>query len=131
MLTKIILVGLGGAIGAVCRYLMSVFILSYLSHNSLAFGFVATLCVNIIACFLIGQCAYYIKDSQSLWYIFLAVGILGGFSTFSSFGLETFRLLENHLFVQAFSYIFLSNILGILFVFLGYNIQRFLRSFII
>ena len=95
MVTKLLLVAGGGAIGSVLRYLVS-----GVSSN-MAFGAVfplGTLIVNVTGCFLIGFLAYLIGDRglfAAETRAFLMVGILGGFTTFSSFGYETLNLLRD------------------------------------
>ena len=58
------------------------------------------------------------------WRLFLATGICGGFTTFSAFSIETFALLRGGQSLQAFAYIGLSIILGLLATFTGINIQK-------
>jgi len=90
---NILTVFVGGGIGAVLRYVFSLAItkMFYVS-------FLGTLCVNIVGCFFIGFISGFFLQKygvvNSTLKIFLTVGILGGFTTFSSFGLETFELLK-------------------------------------
>lgn len=59
--------------------------------------------------------------------LFLLIGILGGYTTFSSFGLETMLMIENRAFLHAFWYIAGSNILGIVAVIGGYRMMELIR----
>jgi fluoride exporter len=89
---KIILaIGTGSFIGGVLRYLLSQFVQTkFLS--TFPFG---TLTVNIIGCFLIGL-VFGLTDRGNLtqeWRLFLATGLLGGFTTFSAFSIESLSLV--------------------------------------
>lgn len=55
--------------------------------------------------------------------MFLTIGVLGGFSTFSSFSLELLKLLQSHYILTAMLYMLLSNACGILYVYLGYVLK--------
>ncbi|MEI7981761.1 MAG: fluoride efflux transporter CrcB, partial [Bacteroidota bacterium] len=87
----IIAIGAGSFIGGISRYLLSQFIQAkFLSTFPLG-----TLSVNIIGCFLIGLVFGY-ADKGALtqeWRLFLATGLIGGFTTFSAFSNETVGLL--------------------------------------
>jgi CrcB protein len=90
---QLFLVGFLGAIGAVSRYLLSAWALR-LFGDSFPLG---TLAVNVVGCGLIGT-LFQLGDSLRLisseWRIALVAGFLGGLTTFSTFGLETVRLIE-------------------------------------
>ncbi|CAM2916594.1 fluoride efflux transporter FluC [Helicobacter burdigaliensis] len=117
---KILLVALGGALGATLRFLLSTFFLqNFLAKNgSFLMLFTPTMLINILGCFCIGFLFFYLKDEGHLK-LFLIVGILGGFTTFSSFGMEFLNLILHQKFTFAILYVFLTNILGLLAVFLG------------
>ncbi len=92
-MTKILLVATGGAIGAVSRYLLGRWIQS-LVDSEFPYG---TLLVNLLGCFLIGVIMTLVEDRQFFRVearLFLVTGILGGFTTFSSFGYETMEFLR-------------------------------------
>jgi len=108
---NILIVGAGGFIGAVLRYIVGMIPLNQKD------GFpIKTLCINIIGSFIIGLVtAYSVKHSecsQSLQ-LFLKVGICGGFTTFSSFALETSNLVDKGNMLWAIIYICSSVILGV------------------
>ncbi len=118
MIKNLLLVGLGGALGSMLRYAAAVMI------NTKYFPW-PTLTVNIIGSFFIGLIfALSIKDETFLnnWKLFLATGICGGFTTFSSFSLENMGLLQQGKYATALTYICLSIILGIIAAFAGYKI---------
>ena len=91
MIKNFILIGVGGALGSMLRYLFSLLI----QHKQLPW---ATLLVNIIGSFIIGiVVAESLKNEifANNWRLFLATGICGGFTTFSAFSLENLQLLQN------------------------------------
>ena len=120
----ILAIGVGSCIGGICRYLLSQLIQNkFLS--TFPFG---TLGVNIIACFLIGV-VFGLSDRGNLtmeWRLFLATGILGGFSTFSAFSNETVALLRDGQLWQAFIYISCSVVIGLLATFIGISLIKLL-----
>ncbi len=96
MFFSILLVALGGALGSVARYLCSLGLSRWLGET-FPWG---TLCVNVVGSFVIGF--YFILTApngrllvSSDWRIFVTVGICGGFTTFSSFSLQTLLLLRD------------------------------------
>lgn len=122
-----LLVALGGAIGAVSRYGLG----SYLIKSSSTFPW-ATWCINILGCFLAGvffAVSLQFPTLQNQARLLLMVGILGGFTTFSSFGLETFNLLREGQVMWAVGYAVSSVILGVIFLAIGYFIFSQLFQF--
>lgn len=115
---KIILaIGTGSFIGGILRYLLSQFIRSKF-FSTFPFG---TLGVNIIGCFLIGI-VFALADKGNLmqeWRLFLATGVISGFTTFSAFSIETVSLMREGQFGFAFAYMVLSVLLGVAATFLG------------
>ena len=110
-MTSYLIVGLGGFVGSVLRYLIG--LLPY-EHSS---GFpLKTFFINIVGAFLIGAVAA-LASRNSLsprLALFLKVGICGGFTTFSSFALESQQLVDKGSAVTAALYMGLSLLLGIL-----------------
>lgn len=87
-------VGCGGFIGAITRYLLSIFISRI---NPMNFP-VSTLIINLIGSFLIGILTQLLSNmypANKRLLLFLTTGILGGFTTFSTFSLETVNLYQN------------------------------------
>lgn len=120
-----VFVGLGGFIGSVSRYGLNILTTKFLGP---AFPF-ATAAVNIIGCFLIGllfAAAKKFSFSEAVT-LFLTTGVLGGFTTFSAFGFETFRLLQLSRFDLAVINISVNLFLGIAAVWIGHHLGiRFL-----
>ncbi|HYG16516.1 MAG TPA: fluoride efflux transporter CrcB [Bacteroidia bacterium] len=111
---------MGGAIGALSRY--GVCLLLPASDGT-RFPW-ATFAVNILGCLLIGIALGLVTKGTMtrLYWPLLVTGFLGGFTTFSSFGLETIQLFQNKQFALALYYLLGSNLAGLLLVFAGYRI---------
>ncbi len=117
-------VALGGAIGASARFLMASFI-----NGRLGLGFPwGTLLVNLVGCFGIGIAATLLLQRGDPAYVRLAPffipGILGGFTTFSAFTLETFQLMDRGRFDLALAYSLGSVGLGLAALVLGLWVAR-------
>ena len=115
-----IVVGAGGFMGAVCRYLIGMIPLK----EGCTFP-IKTFMINIAGSFLIGIVAALAMRTESLdsrIVLFLKVGICGGFTTFSSFALETTDLMKDGKMHLAAIYTVLSVTLGVLAVFAGQGI---------
>jgi CrcB protein len=120
MMDKIGWVMLGGALGAACRYAFSVGL-----SNPGAGGFPwATFVVNMLGCLLIGLVWRWliVDTTSSILLPLIVTGFLGGFTTFSTFGLESFILWRSGETGTLMVYIMLSNILGFAFVVTGNKI---------
>ena len=109
---NILAVGFGGALGAVCRYLLGQVI------PKLGSGFpLATFAVNLLGCFAIGLVvgiAGRNTDIDPRLILFLQTGICGGFTTFSTFSLESLTLIEEGRITIGILYIVLSVLLGLI-----------------
>ena len=107
---NVLAVGLGGAIGAVLRYLLGQAI------PRLAGGFpLGTFCVNIVGCFAIGVIVALAGRNSGIdprLVLFLQTGICGGFTTFSTFSLETVSLMDEGKIPFALLYLCASVMLG-------------------
>ena len=106
MLRNILVVGAGGFVGSVSRYLSQLFV-EKLFHTTFPLG---TFVVNILGSFIIGAVYALAEKGNYLnaeWRLFLAVGICGGFTTFSSFAYNNLTLLKDQL-----TGLFLLNVLG-------------------
>lgn len=113
---KLVLIALGGALGALSRFVLSSLIQS---NNSSDFPF-GTFSVNILGCLFIGIVwAGLSSQEQNLWTPFVMTGILGGFTTFSTFGLESIQLWQTGKVTTLVAYVLLSNIVGLLAVLFG------------
>lgn len=117
-------VALGGAIGAGLRFGISLW-LKPLSIDAFP---THTFIINIAGCLLIGVCAAWLLkvQHQEILQLFIISGVLGGFTTFSSFSLETMYLLKAEKYNIAMLYILLSTVLGIGASFLGFLIPKWL-----
>lgn len=115
---ELLLVGIGGFFGAACRFGIGSFLNLYLSSRLP----VGTLLVNLIGCFLIGYLSGAAEKSELLnpqLRLLLMTGVLGGFTTFSAFGLETVQLLRRSELSMALLYVSISVFGGVLAVWLG------------
>ncbi len=118
----ILAIGLGSFIGGITRYLISLSIHQRIL-SSFPFG---TLTVNILGCLLIGI-VFGLADRGNMsqeWRLFLATGILGGFTTFSAFSNETVGMLRDGQFIHASAYIAASVLLGLIATFIGIMIIK-------
>ena|SRR5437868_484133 len=118
MLKNFLLVGFGGAIGSMLRYGATTLV-------SVKYFPFATMAVNIIGSFVIGMVVgFSLKNEYFLtnWKLFLATGICGGFTTFSSFSAENLELLQSGRTLAAVTYIVISIITGIAAAFFGFKL---------
>ena len=121
--SSLVFVGIGGAIGSIIRYCFYLLEKNLFSNTNLP---LATLSVNLIGCFAIG-CFLSKLQSATLSPIliqFLLVGVLGGFTTFSTFSLENLRLIIEGKFALALGYMLTSCVLGLSLTYLGYILFR-------
>jgi CrcB protein len=119
----IFIVGLGGALGSISRFLLSRYIQGT-SLSSFPFG---TFTVNLIGCFLIGF-FYGLAEKGNFMSadvrMFLTVGFCGGFTTFSTFANENIAFLKDGNILYAALYIGLSVFLGLLLTYFGQLIPK-------
>lgn len=120
---RLIYIGLAGAVGTLLRYWLS---------ESIAKRFgetfpIGTLIVNLIGCFLAGLLFYLLLDRELVSPVVrtvVLIGLLGGFTTFSAFGLQTFTLMRDGAVGLALLNIGLSNVGGLMMVWVGYSVAR-------
>jgi CrcB protein len=119
----ILLVALGGAIGSVARFKLSGLVLQQATHWRFPLG---TFAVNVIGCFVAGWLAgmavkqdVFTPDAR----VFLFTGLLGGFTTFSAFGLETLLLFKRGEAGVAIANAVLSVAVGLIVAWLGYELS--------
>lgn len=118
MVKSLLLVGFGGGIGSIFRYLTTFYLAKYFP-SKFPLG---TFAVNLLGCFLIGLLAGYFEKNNlvnsDMKFLFVT-GFCGGYTTFSAFGYENLNLFQSNNTLLAFSYIGASLIFGLLAVWLG------------
>jgi CrcB protein len=120
---KIVAVVIGGGSGALIRWLVS----GAVQNRSDSFFPWGTFVVNITGCFVMG-CLWNLFEEipvSPAVRLFFITGVLGGYTTFSSFGIETINLMRDNEFAHAAANILFSNALGLAAVFAGIFISRF------
>jgi len=121
-LKLILVIGSGSFIGGIFRYLLSLLV-----HSKTTTHFpLGTLIVNIIGCFLIGI-VFGVFDKGQMsheWKLFLATGVIGGFTTFSAFSNETFVLFREGYAGYALLYVLASVLLGLLATYVAYSLVK-------
>ena len=120
---SLLLVGSGGALGSVCRYLMTIYVSRYVT---IVFP-MGTFLVNLTGCFIIGllwgiSARYAWLNAD--WRFFLITGICGGYTTFSSFSYESIQLVRQGEYAYFFAYVLGSVILGLLATVAGLAIVK-------
>ena len=120
---KLIIIGLGGALGSICRYLMQLAVGRFIP---LSFP-LGTFLVNISGCFLIGL-LYGLADRHAWmtleWRLFLVTGICGGYTTFSTYSYEGISLFRQGNYTYFMLYVAGSVILGLLATLAGITSVR-------
>lgn len=122
-MVKLLLIAAGGAVGALLRYLVSGW------GQSLADGWfpLGTLIVNVTGCLLFGALGAFFAGPQLIreeYRVALLVGVLGAYTTFSTFGWETFTLARDGELRLALVNLLLSNVLALVAVWIGYRITE-------
>jgi fluoride exporter len=128
MALKLLYIALGGGIGSLLRYLVSG-IIQKSTSSIFPYG---TLAVNIIGAFLIGFLWDLFQDIiiPNNVRMLIFIGLLGAFTTFSTFSLETLNLIRGKESVQALVNIVITNMSCLIFVFLGSASAKLLIKFI-
>ena len=122
----VLLVGIGGALGSISRYLLGIWVQSLGKGLNFPLGILA---VNLIGCFVIGFLSQ-LAEARGVFTpetrAFVFIGILGGFTTFSSFGNDTINLWRDGDMFKAFVNIAANVILGLGLVYFGRTLARWL-----
>ena len=124
MLLRVFLIALGGAVGTLLRYGTGLMLAGPSQRGGFPWG---TIAVNLVGCFAIGLVYGLFEDR---WLVredvrlALVVGVLGGFTTFSSFGWETMEMLRQGHMLRAGANVIVQNVLGVGLVFVGYGLAR-------
>jgi len=125
MIRLILLVGTGGFLGTVARFLTSRYFSAYFP-SSFPYG---TFVVNVVGCFLIGL-IYGISEKGNFmsteWRLILTVGFCGGFTTFSAFAAENMAMLRDNELFNFFLYTGSSIFIGLLATFVGIMLIKIL-----
>ena len=122
-MSKLVLIFLGSGLGGVCRYGLSGWAQRF-GNGSFPLG---TLTVNLLGCLVIGflsaACSgrWLVREEYR---IALIVGVIGGFTTFSAFGMETFALLNDGQYLRAAMNVASSVVLGLTAVWAGYRLAE-------
>jgi len=120
---KTILIGLAGLVGTLLRYWLSGFVARQYGET-FPWG---TMAVNLIGCLVTGM-VFYLTEERFLINpavrTVILIGLLGGFTTFSSYGLQTFTLLRDGEFGLATLNVAVSNVFGLLMVWVGYVLGK-------
>lgn len=126
MIKNLLIVAFGGGVGSVARYLLS-FYIQKSTDGTFPWG---TFVVNLLGSFIIGL-LYALSERGQIMSteirLLLAVGLCGGFTTFSTFANENFILIRGGEFFQMAFYTSLSVVLGFFFVYLGYSLINLIR----
>jgi CrcB protein len=124
-LKNILLVGMGGFVGSALRYLVSGWAQSWMKSAVFPVG---TATVNILGCLAIGLLGGLAENTQMFspqLRLFVFLGLLGGFTTFSTFGYETMALVRDGELLLAFANVAFQLIFGFAAVLIGYNTTKF------
>lgn len=108
---------IGGGLGAVLRYIISIVAQKYSPNFP-----IGTMIINTTGAFLIGFLSVYLTqvlNTPPSFRLLIITGILGGYTTFSTYTLEGFSLIDAGEYLKAFYYIIGTNLIGFLFVWLG------------
>jgi CrcB protein len=128
-LYTLLLVGLGGFIGAILRYVLG----GWIQNNFVNFP-VGTLVINTTGSFFIGLIMY-LSEYQGLFSddtrIFLTIGIIGGYTTLSTFGYESFRLLDDSKFALMTINVVSTVLFSIMAVYLGKILALSIGSYLL
>ncbi|HJO94213.1 MAG TPA: fluoride efflux transporter CrcB [Victivallales bacterium] len=130
LLFQSLIVGIGGILGAISRYLLEWLVKMITGAVLFPFG---TLTVNMLGCLLIGMMFALIDGYSSVGprvRLFFITGYLGALTTFSSFGLDTFKLMISDHFTVAVFNILIQIVVGLFAVWLGYVVIRLIGRII-
>ena len=123
-LPEILLVGMGGLLGSVGRYALSGLVYRFVPAAVMPYG---TMVVNVLGCLIIGLLGGLADARQVIGSgtrLFVFIGLLGGFTTFSTFGYETLALARDGEYLRAGANVVLTVFLCLLSVWVGHAIGR-------
>jgi fluoride exporter len=122
-MTELLAVGVGGFVGSVARFWVSG-VVSRWFNSGFPYG---TLAVNVLGCMLLGGMMSLVEFRQLFGphlRALIALGMLGGFTTFSTFGYETFALLRDNEYLLALGNVAANVVVGVLAVFAGWFLAK-------
>jgi CrcB protein len=123
MIKNILLVGLGGGIGSISRFLCQRWVAGIFSNHF----YWGTFTVNIVGCFAIGffwGMNFKSIESMENWKLFLMTGLCGGFTTFSAFTLEGIGMLKDNRLLLFLLYVAGSVLIGLIATYTGIRLSR-------
>ena len=123
-LSNLLWVGLGGFVGSVCRFLLGGAVHQVLHNSTFPYG---TMVVNLVGCFAIGVGGCLVELRQLFSpeaRMFLLVGLLGGFTTFSTVGYESLNLARDGELLASLANIAIQVVAGVVLVWLGYGLTK-------
>ncbi len=123
MIKNLLLVGFGGGLGSIARYLCQ----KWVSSSSIGHFPLGTFIVNVVGCLVIGifwGIHFKSFDTNENWKLFLMTGLCGGFTTFSAFSLEGIGLIKEQRISLFFLYIAGSVLTGLMATYIGMRIMR-------
>jgi CrcB protein len=124
-LKAVLFIALGGAFGAVIRYAVSGWV-QLRASGTFPWG---TLAVNVVGCLLMGLLApLMLERARPEYRMLVLVGVLGAFTTFSTFGFETLERLNNGQLGQAAGYVLASNVFCLSAAWVGYRLSLWFIS---
>ena len=125
MIKTLLLIGIGGAFGSIFRYLTHCITTKYFQGSFPLSTFLVNILGSLLIGLFIGYLGKYFPENHPLKFL-LIVGFCGGFTTFSSFALENYNLLQNNNQITAYIYMASSIILTITAVGLGSYLSKYL-----
>ena len=126
-MAQILAIGFGGFLGTIARFGLSSLV-QRVSGSSFPWG---TLVVNVAGCLAIGVVAYFAEDRESVGpaaRLFVTAGVMGGFTTFSAFGVETVSLIREQSYWSATLNVGASLVLGLGAVWAGRSLMKLLAG---
>jgi fluoride exporter len=123
---RLLLIGFAGLVGTLCRYGLSGLVARRFGETFPT----GTIIVNVVGCFLAGFLYYLFQErflAGEVVRTAVMIGFLGGFTTFSSFALQTLTLLKDGEVFLATLNIAISNVAGLLMVWVGYSLARLVQ----
>lgn len=126
-MSLLLLIALGGAIGAVSRYLLS----DFFQNKIPTILPVGTLVINMLGCFLIGLFLLNSAESPTphqIWKAFLVIGFIGSFTTFATYVSDIYELIRDGKPLAALLFYLGSTIVGLIMIFIAITFMQFFIS---